>query len=86
VYLYVLKFDIIKYVRLVSSPSLSLSLSPSLHSSLSHYLLTHHPHQSKTLDLFNPASFRDLSKPIGALNPERLKGTAHSIIAKWWHQ
>ncbi|KAG0502918.1 hypothetical protein HPP92_002990 [Vanilla planifolia] len=28
---------------------------------------------SKTLDLNNPSSYRDLSKPIGALNPERLK-------------
>lgn len=28
---------------------------------------------SKTLDLDNPSSFRNLSKPIGALNPERLK-------------
>ncbi|XP_073101635.1 BEACH domain-containing protein C2 [Elaeis guineensis] len=27
---------------------------------------------SKTLDLGDPASYRDLSKPIGALNPERL--------------
>lgn len=27
---------------------------------------------SKQLDLSNPATFRDLSKPIGALNPERL--------------
>lgn len=28
---------------------------------------------SKTLDLNKPSTFRDLSKPIGALNPERLK-------------
>ncbi|XP_048634258.1 BEACH domain-containing protein C1-like [Brassica napus] len=28
---------------------------------------------SQVLDLSNPSSFRDLSKPIGALNPERLK-------------
>ncbi|XP_042504860.1 BEACH domain-containing protein C2-like isoform X1 [Macadamia integrifolia] len=28
---------------------------------------------SKTLDLSNPSSFRDLSKPIGALNADRLK-------------
>ncbi|KAJ4905364.1 WD-40 repeat family protein / beige-related [Raphanus sativus] len=28
---------------------------------------------SEVLDLTNPSSFRDLSKPIGALNPERLK-------------
>ncbi|CAF1844542.1 unnamed protein product [Brassica napus] len=28
---------------------------------------------SEILDLSNPSSFRDLSKPIGALNPERLK-------------
>lgn len=28
---------------------------------------------SKTLDLNNPQSFRDLTKPIGALNEERLK-------------
>ncbi|GMH42025.1 hypothetical protein BSKO_09944 [Bryopsis sp. KO-2023] len=28
---------------------------------------------SKELDLDNPASFRDLSKPVGALNPERLE-------------
>ncbi len=27
---------------------------------------------SAALDLSNPASFRDLSKPIGALNPTRL--------------
>lgn len=30
-------------------------------------------YSSPTLDLSNPKSFRDLSKPIGALNPERLK-------------
>ncbi|KAL0725345.1 hypothetical protein Bca4012_039944 [Brassica carinata] len=28
---------------------------------------------SEVLDLTNPSSYRDLSKPIGALNPERLK-------------
>ncbi|XP_021904492.1 BEACH domain-containing protein C2 [Carica papaya] len=28
---------------------------------------------SENLDLANPSSFRDLSKPIGALNPDRLK-------------
>ncbi|XP_010518173.1 PREDICTED: BEACH domain-containing protein C2-like [Camelina sativa] len=28
---------------------------------------------SESLDLSNPSTFRDLSKPIGALNPERLK-------------
>ena len=28
---------------------------------------------SPTLDLHSPASFRDLSKPIGALNPQRLE-------------
>lgn len=28
--------------------------------------------KSKKLQLDNPATFRDLSKPIGALNPERL--------------
>lgn len=27
---------------------------------------------STTLDLTNPKTFRDLTKPIGALNPERL--------------
>ncbi|KAK7256659.1 hypothetical protein RIF29_30113 [Crotalaria pallida] len=30
-------------------------------------------YSSKSLDLSNPASFRDLSKPVGALNPDRLK-------------
>ncbi|XP_065203348.1 protein FAN-like [Planococcus citri] len=30
-------------------------------------------YSSSTLDLTNPKTFRDLSKPIGALNPERLK-------------
>lgn len=30
-------------------------------------------YSSKTLDLNDPSSYRDLSKPIGALNPERLK-------------
>lgn len=30
-------------------------------------------YSSPTLDLSNPASFRDLSKPVGALNPERLE-------------
>ena len=29
---------------------------------------------SKTLDLHNPAVFRDLSKPVGALDPVRLEG------------
>lgn len=29
-------------------------------------------YKSEQLDLDNPESFRDLSKPIGALNPERL--------------
>ena len=28
---------------------------------------------SEELDLTDPATFRDLSKPIGALNPERLQ-------------
>ncbi|KOM47918.1 hypothetical protein LR48_Vigan07g162200 [Vigna angularis] len=30
-------------------------------------------YSSKSLDLSNPSSYRDLSKPIGALNPDRLK-------------
>ncbi|EPS70914.1 hypothetical protein M569_03844 [Genlisea aurea] len=30
-------------------------------------------YSSETLDLSNPSSFRDLSKPVGALNPERLE-------------
>ncbi|KAG9445126.1 hypothetical protein H6P81_016466 [Aristolochia fimbriata] len=30
-------------------------------------------YNSKDLDLENPSSFRDLSKPVGALNPERLE-------------
>ncbi|XP_012083537.1 BEACH domain-containing protein C2 isoform X2 [Jatropha curcas] len=30
-------------------------------------------YSSKSLDLSNPASYRDLSKPVGALNPDRLK-------------
>ncbi|KAL5792543.1 hypothetical protein ACOSP7_001137 [Xanthoceras sorbifolium] len=30
-------------------------------------------YSSKILDLANPSSYRDLSKPIGALNPDRLK-------------
>jgi hypothetical protein len=29
-------------------------------------------YESETLDLNDPKNFRDLSKPIGALNPERL--------------
>lgn len=29
-------------------------------------------YSSSTLDLNNPKTFRDLTKPIGALNPERL--------------
>uniref|UniRef100_A0A7S2W9Q9 Uncharacterized protein n=1 Tax=Mucochytrium quahogii TaxID=96639 RepID=A0A7S2W9Q9_9STRA len=31
-------------------------------------------YESGTLDLNDPAIYRDLSKPIGALNPDRLKG------------
>lgn len=30
-------------------------------------------YESQTLDLTDPATFRDLSKPIGALNPDRLR-------------
>lgn len=30
-------------------------------------------YSSETLDLGNPSTYRDLSKPIGALNPDRLK-------------
>ncbi|KAK3194967.1 hypothetical protein Dsin_026277 [Dipteronia sinensis] len=30
-------------------------------------------YSSKSLDLTNPSSYRDLSKPVGALNPDRLK-------------
>ncbi|KAL4562785.1 hypothetical protein LXL04_026816 [Taraxacum kok-saghyz] len=30
-------------------------------------------YKSKHLDLANPSSYRDLSKPVGALNPDRLK-------------
>ncbi|WCJ22828.1 BEACH domain-containing protein C2 [Euphorbia peplus] len=30
-------------------------------------------YNSKTLDLSDPSSYRDLSKPVGALNPDRLK-------------
>ncbi|ONK64076.1 uncharacterized protein A4U43_C07F21840 [Asparagus officinalis] len=30
-------------------------------------------YSSKALDLSNPSSYRDLSKPVGALNPDRLK-------------
>jgi Beige/BEACH domain len=29
-------------------------------------------YQSETLDLTDPATFRDLAKPIGALDPKRL--------------
>ena len=29
-------------------------------------------YQSEALDLTNPATFRDLGKPIGALDPKRL--------------
>jgi hypothetical protein len=29
-------------------------------------------YESKELDLKNPATFRDLTKPMGALNPKRL--------------
>ena len=35
-------------------------------------------YSSKELDLTNPKSFRDLSKPVGALTEARLKSTA------WW--
>mmetsp|Transcript_31055 Transcript_31055/g.81324 ORF Transcript_31055/g.81324 Transcript_31055/m.81324 type:complete len:943 (+) Transcript_31055:114-2942(+) len=31
-------------------------------------------YSSKTLDLEDPKTFRDLTKPIGALNPDRLRG------------
>jgi hypothetical protein len=34
---------------------------------------------SNVLDLQNPLTFRDLSKPIGALNPERL----HEFIERY---
>lgn len=34
---------------------------------------------SAELDLTNPATFRDLSKPVGALNPERLE----QIVERW---
>ncbi|KAI5428885.1 BEACH domain-containing protein C2 [Lathyrus oleraceus] len=30
-------------------------------------------YDSESLDISNPSSFRDLSKPVGALNPDRLK-------------
>lgn len=30
-------------------------------------------YSSTTLDLSNPAAFRDLSRPVGALNPRRLE-------------
>ncbi|XP_057452710.1 BEACH domain-containing protein C2-like [Lotus japonicus] len=30
-------------------------------------------YSSESLDLSNPSSYRDLSKPVGALNPDRLK-------------
>nr|XP_027188541.1 BEACH domain-containing protein C2 isoform X2 [Cicer arietinum] len=30
-------------------------------------------YNSESLDISNPSSFRDLSKPVGALNPDRLK-------------
>ena len=31
-------------------------------------------YESTELDLQNPSVFRDLSRPIGALNPDRLEG------------
>jgi len=34
-------------------------------------------YESETLDLNDPKNFRDLTKPIGALNPERLKKFQH---------
>lgn len=50
---------------------------------------------SKKLDLDNPATFRDLSKPIGALDAERLEyfrwaqkqreGSAPAFILKQQH-
>lgn len=30
-------------------------------------------YESETLDLNDPSIYRDLSKPVGALNPDRLK-------------
>ena len=37
-------------------------------------------YESSFLDLLNPATFRDLTKPIGALNPERLEIFVYSGI------
>ena len=36
-------------------------------------------YSSEELDLTNPATFRDLSKPVGALNPERLE----QLVERW---
>jgi factor associated with neutral sphingomyelinase activation len=38
---------------------------------------------SPTLDLDNPAVFRDLSKPVGALNPARLEEFRRRCVQKW---
>ena len=35
---------------------------------------------SKTIDLNNPSVYRDLSKPVGALNEDRLSNTFHPYL------
>ena len=37
-------------------------------------------YESETINLSNPAVFRDLSKPVGALNPERLEDILIDLI------
>ncbi|CAM6118833.1 unnamed protein product [Calypogeia fissa] len=60
-------FDYLIYLNLAAGRSFcDLTQWPVMPWVLSDY-------QSKILDLSNPAVFRDLSKPIGALNPARLE-------------
>eukprot|EP00667_Euglena_gracilis_P004383 EG_transcript_4406 len=61
-------FDYLMFLNSVAGRSVNdLSQYPVLPWVLADY-------ESSTLDLGNPAVYRDLSKPVGALNPERLAG------------
>ncbi|KAI0217873.1 Protein FAN [Lamellibrachia satsuma] len=59
-------YDYLTYLNSLADRSINdLTQYPVFPWVLADYISTH-------LDLSNPASFRDLSKPIGALNPDRL--------------
>ncbi|GFH12603.1 uncharacterized protein HaLaN_08316, partial [Haematococcus lacustris] len=70
-------FDYLLYLNLAAGRSFNdLAQWPVFPWVLANYVTSH-------LDLNDPANFRDLSKPVGALNPARLKDFKKRYVMYW---